>query len=319
MAVPNIVLCLIPAILALIGIRKLRERTWGYCKNNVKLSNKVAIVTGANSGIGYEIVKELAARDAQVVLACRNLKSAKAAITEIEKQLNRTVKLIAMELDLASLKSIEQFAINVQKICPEINLLINNAGVAYPKNQMHKTQDGIEMHFGVNHLGHFYLTNLLLETLKKSRPSRVVIVSSFLHEKGKIDLENLEGNIQGVNLYANSKLANVYFCRELSKRVENNGLNVYAVCPGWVYTSLFRHSVRWYHYILVAPIAFFFMRSPKQGAQTPIYCATDPSLTNESGLLYRNCSPYVSKIKFDDDIALKLWNESERLVSEKTK
>lgn len=170
-----------------------------------------------------------------------------------------------MELDLACLKSVKQFAFNVQQLYPEIHLLINNAGVAYPKNQLHFTEDGFEIHFGVNHLGHFYLTNLLLGTLKKSSPSRIIVISSSLHEKGKIDVNNLEVNQQiSSNFYANSKLANIYFCKELSKRIQNTGISIYAVCPGWVYTSLFRHSICWYHYILVAPIAYFFMRSPKQ-------------------------------------------------------
>lgn len=166
-----------------------------------------------------------------------------------------------MELDLASLLSIKEFAKNVQELYPEIHILINNAGVAYPKNEKHYTQDGFEIHFGVNHLGHFYLTKLLLETLKKSAPSRIIIVTSSLHEKGTIDLKNLEC---GKNLYSNSKLANAYFCKELSQRIKGSGVSVFGVCPGWVYSGLFRHSIRWYHYIIVAPIAYFFMRTPKQ-------------------------------------------------------
>jgi NAD(P)-dependent dehydrogenase (short-subunit alcohol dehydrogenase family) len=316
----NLVICLIPAVLVLIGIRKLRVRSWGYCENAVSLNNKVAIVTGANSGIGYQIAKALALKDAHIILACRNIDMAKKTILKIEKQLKKSVKMTAMELDLACLKSVKQFAFNVQQLYPEIHLLINNAGVAYPKNQLHFTEDGFEIHFGVNHLGHFYLTNLLLGTLKKSSPSRIIVISSSLHEKGKIDVNNLEVNQQiSSNFYANSKLANIYFCKELLKRTRNTGISIYAVCPGWVYTSLFRHSIRWYHYILVAPIAYFFMRSPKQGSQTAIYCATEPALERQSGLLYRNCSQYISKVTFDDNVALKLWNESERLINEKMK
>ncbi|EEZ99585.1 retinol dehydrogenase 11 [Tribolium castaneum] len=314
--VPNLFYCIIPAVLALIGIRKLRERSWGYCRNRVPLDNKVVVITGANSGIGFEVAKELASRNAMVVLACRKLDSAKEAIERIEQELKKKLKMRAMEVDLASLLSIKQFASNVQKLYPEVHILVNNAGVAYPKNEKHLTKDGFEIHFGINHLGHFYLTNLLLDKLKKSTPSRIIIVTSSLHEKGTIDLKNLES---GKNLYANSKLANAYFCKELSKRVKDTGVSVYGVCPGWVYTALFRHSIRWYHYIMVAPIAYFFMRSPKQGAQTVIYCASEPGLEPESGSLFRNCSLYKSKVNFDENLGLHLWNESERLINQKMK
>lgn len=168
-----------------------------------------------------------------------------------------------MELNLSSLKSIKQFAYDVQKKYSEINLLINNAGVAYPKNTYVKTEDNFEIHFGVNHLGHFYLTQLLLDLLVKDTSSRIVIVSSLLHEKGEIKIDDLNNSVMNskVNMYANSKLANVYFARELAKRQKR--LKVYACCPGWVYTGLFRHSKRWY-YIFLFPIAFFFMRTPLQ-------------------------------------------------------
>ncbi|XP_044269838.1 retinol dehydrogenase 11-like isoform X2 [Tribolium madens] len=297
--VPKFVFCIIPAVLALIGIRKL-----------------LVVITGANSGIGFEVAKELASRNAMVVLACRKLNSAKEAIERIEQQFKRKLKMRAMEVDLASLLSIKQFASNVQKLYPEIHVLVNNAGIAYPKTEKHFTKDGFEIHFGVNHLGHFYLTNLLLDKLKKSTSSRIIIVTSSLLEKGTIDLKNLES---GKNLYANSKLANAYFCKELSKRIKDTGVSVYGVCPGWVYTALFRHSIRWYHYIMVAPIAYFFIRSPKQGAQTVIYCASEPGIEPQSGSLFRNCSLYKSKVNFDENLAVQLWNESDRLINQKIK
>lgn len=171
-----------------------------------------------------------------------------------------------MKLDLASLLSIEDFAKEVNKRYPKIDILINNAGVAYPKKELHKTSDGFEIHFGVNHLGHFYLTKLLQNALKQAEHSRIIIVSSSLHEKGAIDVANLKATLTESNgkFYANSKLANVYFCREFAKRFPNNGVNTYALCPGWVYTALFRHAFKWYHYIMVAPIAFFYMKTPWQ-------------------------------------------------------
>lgn len=169
-----------------------------------------------------------------------------------------------MELNLASLKSVRTFAKEVRKNYPVIHLLIINAGVAYPKNVYIETEDKFEAHFGVNYLGHFYLTKELLDPLLKNSSSRVVIVSSLLHEKGIINVDDLNNvqNKMNINMYANSKLALVYFARELGKKYES--LKVYTCCPGWVYTGLFRHSIRWYHYILFLPVAFFFMRTPWQ-------------------------------------------------------
>lgn len=302
--------------------RKYREKTWGKCVNTVRLDGKVAIITGANSGIGFETAKELALRGAQVILACRSIHSAQEAANRIKKQLQSLLKcdLVPMELDLARLESVQRFAEQIRENYQEIHLLINNAGVSYPKNVRKTTADGFEIHFGVNHLGHFFLTILLLDILKEADFARIIIVSSMLHEKAKLNIDDLNSeNIkEDANLYANSKLANMYFCRELAKRVEGSNVNVYALCPGWVLTGLFRnHNPKWYHYIAVAPIAFFFMRSAKQGAQTVVYCATEPKLAEENGYLYRNCKKYTSKHNFDNKLGLLLWEHSERMLREK--
>lgn len=305
----------LPTILFLILVRKYRESRWGKCKNTVKLDGKLALVTGANSGIGFEIAKELAARNAHVILACRNLDNANSAIERIKKALLNDPLLVPMTLDLSSLHSVKEFAQLVKKNYSKIDLLINNAGVAYPRSQHLQTVDGFEMHFGTNHLGHFYLTNLLQDLVANAQ-GRIIVVASALHEKGKIDMKAIKNLEFGYNenLYANSKLANIYFAQELAKRTRSKGIKVYAICPGWVYTNLFRFSFRWYHFILLAPIAFWFMRSAKQGAQTAIYCATEPSLENETGLLYRDCTNYRSKVIFYDKVALELWEESEHMI-----
>ncbi|KAJ8924957.1 hypothetical protein NQ315_001122 [Exocentrus adspersus] len=313
--------CVLPTILFLILVRKYRESKWGKCKNTVKLDGKIAIVTGANSGIGLEIAKELAGRNAQVILACRDLDKANQACEIIRTALSNASKalLVPMELDLASLYSIRDFCNRIKRRYKEINILINNAGVVFPNTKRVETKDGFEVHFGVNHLGHFYLTNLLLEQLStlSGKKGRIVVVASSLHEKGEVnpnDLNALRASKKS-NLYANSKLMNVYFAQELARRTEKRNVNVYACCPGWVYTGLFRHSVKWYHYFLITPVAFFFMRSPKQGAQTPVYCATEPDLENETGLLYRDCTHYNSRVIFYDNVASKLWEESENVIN----
>ncbi|KAK9881432.1 hypothetical protein WA026_016318 [Henosepilachna vigintioctopunctata] len=304
-------------VLIIYGIRKYIESKWSNCKNKIKLDGKLIIITGANSGIGFEVAKDLAARNANIILACRNINAAEEAIQNIKEKVSHAGTLIPMELDLASLESVKNFAEKFKRNHKELHVLINNAGVSYPKSERKVTKDCLEIHFGVNHLGHFYLTNLLLDLLEKSKPSKVVFVSSKLHEKGKLNTEDLnsEWSMEKVNLYSNSKLANAYTVKELALRTKNKGIDVFAVCPGWIYTNLFRHSIKWYHYILVSPIAFFFMRSAKQGAQTIIYCATEPGL--ESGMIYRDCKMYESSHPFDPKVSTELWSKSEEIIKQK--
>lgn len=172
-----------------------------------------------------------------------------------------------MQLDLSSIKSIQTFAETLNKTENKIDILVNNAGVAYPKKEIKSTQDGFEIHFGVNHLGHFLLTNLLTPSLKAAPSCRVIVVSSTLHQKGNIYLDDLNGKYKEGKTapYNNSKLANAYFAREFNRRMKDSNIHVYTVCPGWVNTGLFRnYNLKWYHYIMIAPIAFFCMRAPKQ-------------------------------------------------------
>lgn len=224
-----------------------------------------------------------------------------------------------IELDLASLSSIKTFADTIKSKYPKINILINNAGVSFPEDRKIMTKDGFEIHFGINHLGHFYLTNLLLDNMKNNDKNRIIIISSMLHEKGEIDLDdlNMEKKTNRKNAYANSKLANVYFCKELAKRTKGQDVNVYCVCPGWVFSSLFRHHIKkmLMYLIFVIPAAFLFMRSTKSGAQTVIYCATEPDLEKESGYFYRDCKKYEQKKILEDTISEKLWKASEELIN----
>ncbi|XP_014483152.1 PREDICTED: retinol dehydrogenase 12-like [Dinoponera quadriceps] len=310
----------LPVLLIAGLLRKCRERTWGRCKSNSNLHGVVFLVTGANSGIGKETVKELAKRNATVIMACRNMKSAKNAIAEIRSKIP-TGELIPMELDLGSFLSIREFADKVLKDFAQIHVLINNAGVYVPLKDRALTKDGFEIHFGVNHLGHFLLTDLLLDRLKQSAPSRIVVLTSTRLKFGEIDFSNLNGE-KGVPVkgrmnpgYNNSKLANAYFATELAKRTENSGVNVYMVCPGFTYTGLFRNvKRRWFHYIIFSPIALMFLRTANQGAQTVLHCATESSLSKESGHMYRDCKLYVSKQELDPKIALRLWNVSTKLT-----
>lgn len=312
---------ILPVLLFVGLLRKCRERAWGRCKNTESLEGRVFLVTGANSGIGKETVRELAKRKATIIMACRDVQNARNAIAEIRSQ-TAFGELIPMELDLSSLASIRSFVQEVLKSFPVIHVLINNAGVYASLKEHALTKDGFEIHFGVNHLGHFLLTNLLLDRLKESAPSRVVIVTSKLLESGVIDFTNLNGE-KGLPVkgrmnpaYCNSKLANAYFGVELAKRTEDTGVDIYMVCPGFTYTGLFRNVKRsWFHYIIFSPVALLFLRTANQGAQTVLHCATEPGLEKESGHIYRDCKLYVSKKKLDPDVALRLWDVSEKLTN----
>ncbi|XP_073988445.1 retinol dehydrogenase 14-like [Rhodnius prolixus] len=311
---------LISVPVALFLIRKYRESKWGLYKEQKILKYKIFLVTGGNSGLGKETVKELASREATVIVACRDLQKAKKVIAEIRSEI-RSGELIPMEIDLASFDSIRQFCNEIKVRFPQIDVLINNAGVTIPHetDQNLKTKDGYEINFGTNHLGHFLLTNLLIDNLKQSAPSRIVIVSSKLHERGTIDFYNLQGEKgypSGLMnpAYNNSKLANIYFCRELAKKLPE-GVETYALCPGLCYTSIFRHiQMKWYQYLLFAPVAFIFMKSANQGCQTILYCALSDEVTGKSGKIFRDCKLYESSHKFDDSVQLKLWEVSEKLT-----
>uniref|UniRef100_A0A3Q3DCW5 Si:dkey-73n8.3 n=1 Tax=Hippocampus comes TaxID=109280 RepID=A0A3Q3DCW5_HIPCM len=208
--------------------------------SDVRLDGKTAIVTGANTGIGKETAKDLAARGARVILACRDMAKGEQAARDIMREVS-CAKVVARHLDLADTKSICQFAENIYNTEKALHYLINNAGVALCA--FATTVDGFETQFGVNHLGHFFLTFLLLDLLKHSAPSRVITLSSIAHIMGRIQFDDLavENNYHPARAYAQSKLANVLFTRELAKRTEALGVTAYSVDPGTVNTEITRH------------------------------------------------------------------------------
>ncbi|KAG7238093.1 hypothetical protein INR49_031447 [Caranx melampygus] len=206
------------------------------CKSTVKLHGKTAIVTGANTGIGKTTAMDLARRGARVILACRDRGRAEAAIQEIVQETGNN-QVIFMQLDLASLRSIRSFADDFLRAEPRLDLLINNAGLV----NSGKTEDGFGMIFGVNHLGHFLLTVLLLDRLKASGPSRVVTVASTAYTFGKLDFNCLTTHRDLVlgssdftlfQSYSCSKLCNVLFTHELAKKLQGSTVTCYSLHPG---------------------------------------------------------------------------------------
>ena len=235
-------------------------------------SGRVAIVTGANTGIGFETAAALAAKRATVIMACRNRQKAEDAMAKI---LERTpdAKLEFIELDLASLASVERFADSFRASHDRLDLLINNAGVMIPP--LGHTEDGFELQFGCNHLGHFALTGRLLDILDSTSDSRVVNVSSMAHRQGKMDFDNLnaENGYQAMPAYGQSKLANLLFTFELQKRLETKGSKVLVTAshPGWTGTDLQRHSG------LFRFLNTFFAQTPPMGALPTLRAAADPN------------------------------------------
>lgn len=278
-------------------------------------SGKVAIVTGANSGIGYETAKALAAKGATVIMACRNLEKAHAAADKIKRDVPGA-KLDIIQLDLADLAAVREFAAQFQARYDQLNLLINNAGIMFPP--FTETKDGFEVQFGANHLGHFALTGLLLDTLLVTSGARVVNVSSMAHRMGKIDFDNLNAE-KGYNpsaAYAQSKLANLLFSLELNRQFEAHGLDLMAVSahPGWTATNLQRG--------LMATATRIVGQSAPMGALPTLRAATDPNVRpNEyygpaRFVEVRGYPKKVGTIAAAQDVALaqKLWHVSEEMT-----
>nr|XP_020459543.1 retinol dehydrogenase 12-like [Monopterus albus] len=278
-----------------------------------RLDGKTVVITGANTGIGKETAIDLAKRGAKVIMACRDMEKAEAAVKEvIEKSGSENV--LCKKLDLSDIKSIREFAETINKEEPKVNILINNAGVMMCPYG--KTADGFELQIGVNHMGHFLLTHLLIDLIKRSAPARIISVSSMAHSWSSINLEdiNSEKSYDKRKAYAQSKLANILFTRSLAKRLEGTSVTTYSLHPGVIQTDLYRHLNGPQQFLMkiISP----FTKSSVQGAQTTIYCAVEPSLVKESGGYYSDCAPAnCSADGKNDELAEKLWELSCRMLS----
>ncbi|KAL9951012.1 hypothetical protein ACROYT_G043598, partial [Oculina patagonica] len=284
------------------------------CHSNASLKGKTVVITGGNTGIGKETAIDLAKRGAKVIIGCRNMEKGKAALKEIQER-SESTNVFLDKVDLASLDSVRKFADKILNSEPRLDILINNAGVMGCDFQ--KTEDGFEMQMGTNHLAHFLLTMLLLDRLKRSVPSRIITVSSLGHKftSTGIDFDDIhcEKNYNAWEAYFRSKLANVLFTRELSKRLEGTHVTANAVHPGSVRTELGRHSI--VSSVVFTPIHWYVCKTPEQGAQTSIYCAVSEEMEGVSGKYLADCAIQdPSKLAQDDDAARKLWDVSLKLV-----
>lgn len=293
----------------------MKNEKW-TAENIPSQKGKIAIVTGASSGIGYEAARVLANKGAEVIVAVRNKEKGKNAVQKIKEQ-NSEANVKPMLLDLADLKSVEQFAIDFKKSYTKLDLLINNAGVMMPPYG--KTKDSFELQFGTNHLGHFALTGHLFEFLKKTPNSRIVNVSSGAHNWGNIDFNDLNWENRKYKpgrAYGDSKIANLYFTYEMSNRLNGSDITVSAAHPGWTATELQRHSG------LFSFGNRFFAMPIEQGTLPTLRAATDEQVN--SGDYYgpdgfREMRGYPVKVDSnelsqDKEISNRLWDVSEQLT-----
>ena len=283
--------------------------------SDVKLSGKTVVITGANTGIGKETVRDLYGRGAHIIMGVRTVSKGNTARTEIESAGGESGgKIDVFQLDLESLASVRSFAETVNGAVEKIDLLILNAGkMACPREE---TKDGFESQLGTNHLGHFLLTDLILDKVKAAAPSRIIVLSSLAHVNGKMNFDDLQLNTgySPWKAYSQSKLANVLFASELGRRLQGTRVTTYAVHPGWVRTELDRYMPAWQK-ALVVPARAVASKSPVQGAQTTLYCALEPSLADKTGRYYADCVEKTpsSRARRKED-AERLWQLSEELV-----
>ncbi|CAL8306792.1 unnamed protein product [Boreogadus saida] len=292
--------------------------TRGPCPSKATIPGKTVVITGANTGIGKATAQELAKRGGRIILGCRDLVKCEAAAREIRgKTLNPHV--YARELDLASVRSIRRFAQAINQEERRVDILINNAGVM--RCPAGKTEDGFDMQLGVNHLGHFLLTHLLLEKLQDSAPSRVINVSSLAHVVGQMDFEDLNWDRKRFDTkraYCQSKLANVLFTRELAARLQGTGVTVNCVHPGVASTDLGRHTGLHqspFSTTVLSPFFSLLVKGPALGAQPSVYLSVAPELEAVTGRYYdvlTETEPAPQAL--DPDAARRLWDASSSLL-----
>jgi len=270
------------------------------------LGGRGFLVTGANTGIGRATAEELARRGGRVYVASRSRVKGEEAVAAI-RAVTGSESVLFLALDLADLESVRACAAAFLARGEPLHVLINNAGVGGAHGL---TRQGFEMTFGVNHLGHFALTRLLLERLTDSAPSRIVNVSSDAHYNARgIDFQAVRRparNITALHEYAVSKLCNVLFTQELARRMAGTGVTSYALHPGVVASDIWRRVPR-----PVRPLITRRMLSVTEGAATSLYCATSPDVAEVSGRFYDQCAERAPNPAATPELATELWRRSE--------
>lgn len=314
-------------VLALLQPAAKRHFAGGVCAPELltqPLSGKHYVITGANTGIGYETALQLARQEATVILAVRSRARGEDAAARIRTQLpGGAYTLKVHELDLASFASVRAFASWYLKEHSRLDGLVNNAGVMFPP--FSTTKDGHELTFQANHLSHFLLTDLLKDILVRSAPSRIIAVSSLAHNRGDPDFSDMDWKTRsyglGIQAYADSKLANMLHARELATRLKDSGVTAVSLHPGTVHTELQRNMpsfVTWLADTVLAPLYHTIMKTPWEGAQTTLHTLLSPDVPAHNGEYYADAAPLaVKNAAFSDANAKRLWELSEALVAAK--
>jgi NAD(P)-dependent dehydrogenase (short-subunit alcohol dehydrogenase family) len=292
------------------------------------LSGKVILVTGGNSGLGYESVKAFASKRAEVILASRSTEKGESAKAEILKDVEDG-NIVVMQLDLGDLDSVRKFATDFMKKYKKLDVLLNNAGIMM--TPYFKTKDGFEGQFGTNHLGHFALTGLLIDLVNKTPGGRVVNVSSGAHRNGVMEFSNLQyENGKGytpMKAYGRSKISNLLFTYELQRKLESSKKDTLALAahPGIAMTNLSRHMEGKIIFKLLTPLFKRMAQGPDMGALPQIRAAVDPGA--KGGEYYgpdskREWKGYPVIVQSNEashnrEDAAKLWEESEKLTGVK--
>ncbi|XP_026749446.2 retinol dehydrogenase 13-like [Galleria mellonella] len=316
MWVPNLPVTIISAVAASAGALCIFKDMYGGPPYDraVRADNLTVVVTGANSGIGREAAWEFAWRGAKVFMACRDMTRCESVRRDMVLETGNKY-VYCRPCDLASTASIRQFVQRFKSEEPHLHVLVNNAAVMETPKGV--TKDGFETQLGVNHMGHFLLTNLLLDTIKASAPSRVVVVTCDTHRRGAIQTAdlNLDNKYEPAAAYAQSKLANLLFARELGRRMLGTGVSVAAVDPGFTDTNITRHlaMMKSITRFLVYPIFWPVMKTAKIGSQVIVHAALDPSVADSAGDYYvdmKKAEP--SKEAKDFETAFWLWRVSSK-------
>ncbi|QHQ63479.1 SDR family NAD(P)-dependent oxidoreductase [Anaerocolumna sedimenticola] len=278
-----------------------------------EVKKKIALVTGANSGMGKATAAALADQGFQVVMLCRSRERGETALSELQSEKDRDLKL--MLCNLGSMQDIRRFTEEFKVYYDRLDVLVNNAGVISLERR--ETEDGLEEQFGVNHIGHFLLTLRLLDKMKPG--SRIVVVSSGAHKIGKIHFNNynLKHGFNVITAYSQSKLANILFARELAERLRGRGITVNCCHPGAVATSMGINRDTGFGKTIVKLLKPYFL-TPEMGASTAVYLATSPDVEHATGKYFYRCwMTNTSKAAKSKKAARKLFILSEKITGEK--
>jgi NAD(P)-dependent dehydrogenase (short-subunit alcohol dehydrogenase family) len=277
------------------------------------MTGKTCMVTGASQGIGKATALGLARLGARVVLVCRDRGRGEAAQAAI-RQAVPGAEVELMLADLSDQKQIRQLAQDFKAKHDRLHVLVNNAGAIIMERRL--TVDGLEATFATNHLGYFLLTTLLLDVLKASAPARVVNVSSAAHRRGKLDFDDLqhERSYSFMRVYSDSKLANIYFTRELARRLAGTGVTANCLHPGVIGSNFGQSDATWFK--IMMKLGKPFLGSEASGAATSIYLASSPEVEGVTGKYFvKSKERHPARVAQDDAVARRLWDVSEKLTA----